>query len=202
MKAMRFTIVLWPILFSSSLALATTVRTLHLGEMVALAGRVFQGRCVAVERDAGGVLGVPVYRYQFEVLEGVKGTRPGERVEIRQAALPGAPGLPGLPRYRVGQELILFLHVESRVGLTSPVGLGQGVFQVFRQEGKPMAINGMTNLNLASGVFREQAGLLGLAPSLLDTFSRSQGGPVPVESLLQAVRAIERSQDGNRTRLR
>ncbi|HEX4945247.1 MAG TPA: hypothetical protein VFZ34_01120, partial [Blastocatellia bacterium] len=35
-----------------------------------------------------------------------------------------------MPKYNVGEELVLFLYPESKLGLTSPVGQGQGKFVV------------------------------------------------------------------------
>lgn len=38
--------------------------------------------------------------------------------------------IPGLPSYTPGEEVVLFLGREGRLGLRSPVGLAQGVFPV------------------------------------------------------------------------
>ena len=43
----------------------------------------------------------------------------------------------GLPVYRQGDEIVIFLYPESKVGVTSPVGGDQGLFKVMAtQEGK------------------------------------------------------------------
>jgi hypothetical protein len=68
---------------------------------------------------------------------------PLARTTIKQLGV-GAPladgavaRAPGLPRWAVGDQLVLFLHPESRRGFTSPVGLGQGAYRVDRRRGRP-----------------------------------------------------------------
>lgn len=99
---------------------------------------LFVGVCTSRTATIGP-RGIPVNVFTFEVTEAVKGRlKKGSRVEFRQfgSDVPHANGLTlrvaGLPNYRVGQEVLLFLNRPSRIGLTAPVGLSQGVFPVVR----------------------------------------------------------------------
>lgn len=47
----------------------------------------------------------------------------------------------GAPSYLVGDELVLFLTKESRLGLCAPVGLDQGALRVQRAESKAFVRN-------------------------------------------------------------
>jgi len=127
-----------------------SVRPLQLAEMGSLSDRVFLGRVVGVDSAFDRTLGLDVTTYTFMVLEAIKGPGNGETVRIRQAGKPGgnAP-IPGLPGYRKGQEILLFLHPDSRLGLTSPVGMIQGVFsEIELPDGERGYCNGIGNRNL------------------------------------------------------
>jgi len=137
--------------FAAGDAAAISVRSVSLAEMVSLSDRVFLGRVVKITDTVDSRLNLKVGVYTFVVLEGLKGAGTGETVEIRQAGstVGGYSSVPGLPVYRKGQVLLLFLHGDSRFGLTSPVGLAQGVFrEVGLQGGGKGYINGVENRNL------------------------------------------------------
>ena len=94
------------------------------------AGFIFRGRVLSVDRAKPGRGSVTTVQVTFEVLEGIRGVRTGERLTIREwAGLWGA----GQPRYRPGQELLLFLYPPSRLGLTSPVGDDLGILPIDAQ---------------------------------------------------------------------
>ena len=104
---------------------AMTARALSLEELTRRADRIFVGTCVEV-RHVRSESGQPITEITFRIIEPIKGVS-ADRIMIRQL---GGQLLPG---YSVGQEVLLFLHPESPTGLTSPVGLGQGIFTVLRQ---------------------------------------------------------------------
>jgi hypothetical protein len=116
---------------------------------------VFHGRCLE-RREVRDGEPVPYTEYVFEVIEASKGLRdPSGRVlekvtfrhagtrtgKLRPDGLEEAPLRLGLPEYEPGQEAVLFLTRESRVGLCAPVGLDQGRFVVERKDGKPFVKN-------------------------------------------------------------
>lgn len=116
------------------------VRRMALETIAAKAARIVHGRVieVAAGRD---VSGVPATWITLDVDRPVKGARAG-RLTIKQ--LGTADPLPdgaiaavaGLPRYRPGEEVVVFLRGESGRGFTSPVGMGQGVFRVRAVQGR------------------------------------------------------------------
>ncbi|HEU5182228.1 MAG TPA: hypothetical protein VFW45_15695, partial [Candidatus Polarisedimenticolia bacterium] len=64
-----------------------------------------------------------------------------------------APGAEATPGFHEGEKVVLFLYPESRSGLTSPVGLGQGKFlRVSGKDGKEIAVNGFGNRGLLHGM--------------------------------------------------
>jgi hypothetical protein len=110
------------------------VPSLNLEQIVEKADRIFVGKVTGVREEslaaAGGTL--PVTVYTFEVEEALRGAI-GNTLTIKQLGHRSDPSSfmsQSLPEYRVGDVVMLFLHADSGIGLTSPVGLGQGVFEV------------------------------------------------------------------------
>jgi hypothetical protein len=132
---------------SLSFLAGMSLRPIGLEEMVAYSQRIFRGVCTAAE-PAGSVAGLPVTLYTFRILERIKGADGERTVSFRQ--LGGEANSLQIPAYRVDEEYVLFLYPESEMGLTSPVGLLQGAFQVTRatESGQTLVQNGVGNLNL------------------------------------------------------
>jgi hypothetical protein len=90
-------------------------------------GYIFSGTVKAVERlSPRNNNGVAVMRITFYVNQGLRGTRTGQTLIIREWA--------GLwqekERYQPGEQVMLFLYPPSKLGLTSPVGGTSGRFPV------------------------------------------------------------------------
>jgi hypothetical protein len=148
--------------FLSAGAFALTVLQLNLNQLTALSEKVFVGKCVEV-RPVSGVQGRNVEQVTFEVKEMLKGT-PTSRVTFKQLSDSGKPfkrngmmvqTLPlGLPRYKVGQEAVIFLsHNDPTSGLTAPIGLFQGKFDVLTTDtGLKIVRNGINNQGLFVGM--------------------------------------------------
>jgi hypothetical protein len=101
-------------------------RAVNLAEMTAAAGRVVHGRVAEVRPGRHPRQpGLAVVFVKVAVTETLKGA-PARELSFMQYAGGGAAF--HLPQYRVGEEVVLFLYPESRYGLTSPVGEGQGKF--------------------------------------------------------------------------
>lgn len=143
-------------------AFSLTVLQLNLEQLTALSEKVFIGRCASViqEKDSSGR---PVQVITYDVEEMLKG-EPAARVTFRQLGLADEgsdlQGLGGvttvgvfreLPRYTAGEEAVVFLSEESRLGLTAPVGLMQGKFDVKAADGIKTVINGAGNRGLFIG---------------------------------------------------
>ncbi|GAB4235175.1 MAG: hypothetical protein Kow00109_08420 [Acidobacteriota bacterium] len=189
----------WIVALLGALLLATSglgaisVRPINLEETVRLSGRAFFGRCVEVRdlpREEGGLA---VRLYRFLVLEPILNTSAGEIVEFRQVrGGKVAGGIFGMPEYRKGQELLLFLYAESRVGMTSPVGVAQGMFRPVRQaDGATAFVNGVGNRNLALNLEAEAVGLAGDEAQAL-----REARPLRLEELRSMVERIRSRQTG------
>lgn len=123
---------------AAALAVATPAASrdaipLGFDELVDRAARIVHGTVRSVDpgRDAEGI---PATWITLDVGETLKGpvatTLTYKQVGVPEPLPDGTLlRLPGLPRYRVGDEVVVFLHGESRRGFTSPVGLGQGLFR-------------------------------------------------------------------------
>ena len=123
------------------------------------AGTLFHGRCIE-RKEVPGAEPFGYTEYTFEVIEGVKGCRDasGKAIEtmtvrhagtrsghVRPDGLEVPPLRIGVPEYEVGEEVVLFLTRESKLGLCAPVGLSQGKFSVLRAKGRVLVRNSLAN---------------------------------------------------------
>jgi len=186
MRCWRFLLLLAAALGTSGAALGTTVRRMALQELVRAADRIVVGTVARVEegRDPAGA---PCTFVTLWVSQTLKGSAPRE-LTIKQfgSAGPGAAGakIPGLPRYREGEEVVLFLHRESHAGFTSPVGLYQGKYRIVR-EGARASVRGPAGHPVLSSVPSARGGAAARAAT-------GTGGTVtvPLADFLFAVAAI------------
>jgi len=129
------------------------VRPINLEELTQRADRIFSGQCVDVRVVEAPELGSRVTEVTFEVDQTVKGIV-GDTVTIKLHGGPvGGAGdggdVAGQPRFEPGEEVVLFLYGESSLGLTAPVGLGQGKFTIFvDKQGRRLALNEFGNKTL------------------------------------------------------
>ncbi len=134
---------------------ASSVRSLNLEELTRNAATIFSGRCAEVEAVVDPVLGREITRVTFEVDRAVKGSVASTHT-IRMVGANGVAGgwgLTGLPQFQPGEEVVVYLYGESRLGLSSPVAFGQGKFNVLRdKQGRAVAINGSGNARLTRGM--------------------------------------------------
>lgn len=105
-------------------------RSVNLAEMTSHAGRVVHGRVVEVREGVH-----PQHQHlavtwiKVQVVEMLKGGAARE-VTFMQYGNSRNQYVAHLPKYSIGEEVVLFLYPESKLGLTSPVGHGQGKFVV------------------------------------------------------------------------
>lgn len=128
----------------------------------------------------------------MSVAETLKGS-PRKSIEFRQYVWDIRDQL-GAAGYQKGEELLLLLGPVSEYGLTSPVGLEQGRFRILRDnKGQAFALNGRGNAGLFQSVEqRAQASGLQLSPRTTAFVRRAQAGPVALDDLQDAVRALGR----------
>jgi hypothetical protein len=53
-----------------------------------------------------------------------------------------------VPKFNEGGDYLIFASQASAVGLSAPIGLGQGAFKVFATDGTDMAVNEFNNAGL------------------------------------------------------
>jgi hypothetical protein len=93
--------------------------------------------------------------------------------------------------YRKGDEMLLFLRPESRLGLTSPAGLEQGRFEITRPpKGRAAASNGHQNVGLFEGLTESARAKHLVLPAASQRLRAQTSGPVDLEDLKQTIRAI------------
>jgi hypothetical protein len=157
---------------------ATKLQHRNLEQMTKLSGRIFVGTCTAAveEEEPLGSVTIPLTRYTFQVEEMIKGEL--EDVEdVRQLGKMEGPGsVVGMPMYKEGAKYLLFLLPDSQIGLTSPVGLFQGSFQVLEdpQTGQQQAMNSYQNVGLFQGM-EGATGVLGLSAEDQELMSNTKG---------------------------
>ncbi len=134
---------------------AGSVRSLNLEELTRNAATIFSGRCAEVEVAVDPVVGREITRVTFEVDRAVKGSAASTHTiqMIGANGVAGGWGLTGLPQFQPGEEVVVYLYGESRLGLSSPVAFGQGKFNILRdKQGRSVAINGSGNARLLTGM--------------------------------------------------
>ncbi len=128
-------------------AWALSVLPLYLDQIIDTAAVAFQGNCIdnRVERDVQ--TGLIVTYTSFQVEDVLKG-QVGASHTIKQVGgrLAGDAAMvneiEGVPRFAPGQRYVVFLNGVSAAGFSSPVGLGQGRFNVLPDAAGAQITNG------------------------------------------------------------
>jgi hypothetical protein len=184
---------------------ATSLKVMNLEDLVGHSQRIFSAVCQSVS-SGFDENNLPYTRYSFRVTDGIHGVANQQVVVIKQFGLSGpiplgngvtrVSRIEGMPGYVPGQEYLLFLNNESRLGFSSPIGLIQGAFRVQGQGTSRTVVNGMRNANLLidtrksiqQRVRERQQNLSRSAPvSLPDEVVR---GPVSYDNLTRLVRGL------------
>ena len=116
---------------------AGTAQKLEIENLVGQCDQGFEGRVQHIRVVEAGQKRIET-EVTFSVSRRFWGAGGSELVvRMPGGVLPDGRGLvlPGLPRFREGEELLLFLSAESRTGTRVPVGLAQGRFRIERRAG-------------------------------------------------------------------
>jgi len=172
---------------------ATSVKHFDLGHMTSSAGRVFRGTVTDVRpgtvKVGGGELATTIYR--IRVTETFKGDFATFKnityadVEMIGSLKAESDGnglrhfsvFREMPRLERGRDYLLFLTTESRIALSSPVGLAQGCFDIDTSTPSQPTANRVNNA--------------GLLPEV-------EKGPLPYAALAERVRALVAAQEGEK----
>lgn len=172
---MRYRHLFWVVSLALSTAVghATSVRALELEELVRQSYQIFVGRVVATGQGTVPDSSLDYTEYTISVSDWIKGGS-SPTVKFRQLGRPGGALLvPGLPRYKKGEEVLLFIHQPSEIGLTSPVGMQQGHYRVER------GTNGERYVRAGS-----------MLPSIVRLTSRSRTADSPVANTTPSDRIL------------
>ncbi len=149
---------LWAILlFMTTPSGATSLKVMNLADLVGHSQRIFSAVCQNVS-SGFDENNLPYTSYSFLVTDSIHGVANQQVVVIKQFGLAEPIQLDngltqltrieGMPRYLPGQEYLLFLNQDSRLGFSSPIGLIQGAFRVRGEGTSRTVVNGMRNANL------------------------------------------------------
>jgi hypothetical protein len=167
---------------------ASNVIHMPLRDLVERADRIVRGAVISAREDqlAAGGGSLPIVVYRIHVEEALKGAvAAGEDIDVRMVSQPKqtvggryrrVSVLADLPRFAVGREYLFVLTRPSAIGLSTTVGLGQGLFMLRGRPGQELAVNEANNLGLLDGG-------VGVA-------SRSVSGPVAYSALVTQIRTL------------
>jgi hypothetical protein len=184
---------------------AATVMQMNLAELVQRADRIYRGTVVSATSGTaavgGGQLPIITYRFQVdEVLRGdvetMKGVRLtelkmlGKVASVRRGALRSASPLPEMPQLTVGETYLVLTTRPSAIGLSTTVGLGQGLFRIAGVGKDEVAINQLNN----SGLFRDMAPPAAPAQSALarGAAPAAASAASPYSELVNRIQALPR----------
>lgn len=184
-------------------AFATTLLQMNLEQLCERADKIFRGTVLGIAEgtiEAGGGK-IPVLTYTLRVDESFKGdyrTVNGVRIaEMRMLGKPlpaksgnlrRLPLLRDLPVLEQGRSYLLLATRPSASGLSAPVGLGQGCFQVMGRPGEEQALNELGN----RGLFRGSDALTGGIKAARSEHSQElpSEGPISYKRLAAEIRAV------------
>jgi len=133
-------------------AVAASVIPLDLDQIVAGAQHIVHVRCTGNVSQADPNVGI-VTVSNFVVLDRAKGgAEPTFTVRQVGGELLGLKVDYHAPKFRVGEEYVLFMPAPSQLGLASPVGLAQGAFSVLPGATGKEVGNGRDFAELLAGV--------------------------------------------------
>jgi hypothetical protein len=170
---------------------ATTVKQFDLERMTSSAARVFRGTVTDVRpgtvQVGGGTLPTTIYRVRVtEVFKGEFATvKDITYADVEMiGSIKADPDKSGvrhfavfrdMPTFERGRDYLLFLTAESRIALSSPVGLAQGSFDIDTSIPSEPTANRVNNAGLIANVAK---------------------GPMPYSALAERVRTIVAAQKG------
>lgn len=150
--------------FARETSASLLVRYMSLHQMCDAAGRIFRGTVVGTTEGAvaagGGQFRTVVYRLRVEEVfkgsfERIKGERVATLQMLQRRKLPErgslryVGGLDGPPAFQEGHDYLILATTPSRIGLSTTVGLQQGVFKLAGKAGEETAVNGNDNAGLS-----------------------------------------------------
>lgn len=159
---------------------------MNIERIVSDAAVIVHGTVSAVESKLDPQTNILSTFVTFNVIENLYGN-PGQTFIVKMAgghSKTRSIKFPEMPVFNVGEETIVMFYAPSKLGFTSPVGMGQGKFTVLSDPaGNKMIRNDLNNANLFVGMKHTSS----LAKS-----DRSSGKneSVDVKSFTQTLRSL------------
>lgn len=92
--------------------------------------------------------------------------------------------------YRKGQDLLLLMIAPSKLGLSSPAGMGQGRFRITHDgAGREVAVNSAGNVRLFEGLGGASKPDVALPARQAALVAKHRNGPIAVADLTALIRA-------------
>ncbi len=182
-------LILFGFLLFSMPAQALTVLQLNAEQMTHLSKWVFVGECTEVKtvrlRNVGKAIEVT-----FAVEDMIKGPRQNTITYRQIASLQGEPSIGAdLPTYEVGEESLVFLSEEGPKGLTAPIGIFQGKFDmVTNTNGTRYIRNGVNNKGLFVGLKKSPQFKSLKINTAEKNMIQQNGGALPLETFTSLVK--------------
>ncbi|MGH9372791.1 MAG: hypothetical protein ACRD15_14795 [Vicinamibacterales bacterium] len=152
--------------FVQDVSASMVVRHMNLQQMCDAAGRIFRGTVLGASEGTvaagGGQLSTIVYRIRVdEQFKGSFEIVKGQRIATLQMVQAGKrpqlgfvrhfPVLDAMPALHEGHDYLILATRPSAAGLSTTVGLKQGVFKLAGKAGQETAVNGNHNVGLNAG---------------------------------------------------
>lgn len=172
------------------------MRQLTLAQMTNEASSIVRGQVVsAVVENHPTLTHLPTVVVTMRVTDTLKGSA-SETFTFREFLWTTARTRAVPAQYRPGTQLLLFMRLPSRQGLSSPVGLEQGTFRIVRdQDGKEVAVNGRNNRDLFSGTPQALGSkYAALSATAANTVRSVKPGAIHVSDLSEIVRRLSEVQ--------
>lgn len=171
------------------------VRPQNLAQMTDEAASILRGRVVSVRMEPHPQLtNLQTAVVTLQVEQVLKG-QPAQTFTFRQYTWDFRGGA-RRSGYAPGQNLLLMMTKPSQYGLSSPVGLEQGRFQITTDPlGRQVATNGHGNAGLFTNMSTDlQKRGVALSRSMSSIVSQPQAGPVPLDDLTALIRQLVGAQ--------
>lgn len=142
---------------------ATSVIQMNLEQLTVKSHQIFRGTVLDIAEttvEAGGGP-LPAVTYTVRVdepfqgeFETVKGVPVAQFTTLgtKKQHLSGQIPIAGLPNLQIGGDYLLMVAPAGPVGLTTTMGLGQGLFTIAGRPGEETAVNGFGNKGLFDGM--------------------------------------------------
>jgi hypothetical protein len=177
---------------------------MNLEEMCVRAHAIFRGNVLSSQAGrvavGGGELAVVKYRLEveesfrgeFETIKGVRiaeFTTLGKQAPVRHGNVQFVSNVPRMPEMEIGRSYLVIATQPSQIGLSTSVGLGQGLFRILAPgKDEEAAVNEANN----AGLFRDMAPPAAAAARTAAAPSAASGGPIAYQELARMIREIVR----------